>query len=142
MTVSKLDVDDVEARLCWFVVNIQSSILIVLAVNLRLGGTLNGQRQSSVASTLGVDEESVVDMSLALDKTVSGHLDSAGVTHLLGVDHDLEGAVGDVLPILLDTDQVLTHLPRCEANANVATGQLLEETLLNDAGGRLNVSLQ
>ncbi len=33
MTVSKLDIYDVEPRLCWFVVHIQCSIFVILALN-------------------------------------------------------------------------------------------------------------
>ena len=48
--VSKLDVDDVEAGLGRFVVDVKSSVFIVLAVNLCLGRSLNRERESAVAS--------------------------------------------------------------------------------------------
>ena len=102
MGVCKFDIDDVESWLRWLIINVQGSIVIVLAVYLCLGGTFNRQGEASIASRFCVDLESVVDMCLALNQTVSIDLDSCGVSNLLCVDHDLERRVGDVFALPLN----------------------------------------
>ena len=102
MGIRKFDVDNVESWLRRLVINIQGSIVIVLAVYLCLGWTFNRQGEASIAGRFCVDLESVVDMCLALNQTVSIDLDSCSVSHLLCVDHDLERRVGDVFALPLN----------------------------------------
>ena len=49
MLVSKLDVDDVVARLCRAVGHLACSILHILTVDIHLAGALDGQTETPVA---------------------------------------------------------------------------------------------
>ena len=141
MGVCKLDVDDVEARLGWFVVNIQGAILIVFTINLCFGGSFNGERQASISSRLGVNHEAVVDMSLPLHQTIPGHLDAAGIPHLLGIHNYLKWRVGYVFSTLLNGHQMFSNFSWSEGNANITPGKFLQEALFNNTRWALYVCL-
>ena len=81
-------------------------------------------------------------MRLSFIQCGSSNVDSAGIADVVGVDHDLERGVLDVLPVALDRHLVLTHFAGCERNAVVALRKLLEEAGLFNSGRGHDESLE
>jgi len=48
MFISELDVDDVNAGLCWLVCDAAGSILVVMALNVRLARAFDGEAQTTI----------------------------------------------------------------------------------------------
>ena len=63
-----------------------------------------------------VHHEAGVGERGALGEAVAVSSDSAGVADFRLDDHDGDGAVGDVPPVLQDADAVFTHLPGDEGD--------------------------
>ena len=142
VVVGKLEVHDVIARFGRAVRDVQSSIFVVLALDLGLAGTFDGQRETAVAGLAGVDVEGVVRVCFAFQKGLATDDNLLGIADFAFAHLDLEWRTLDVFAQSLDRDVMVSDLTGSERNAEIAVGKHFQEARLFQSGRRLDGGVQ
>lgn len=130
MVVRELEIHNIEARLGGSVGNLKDALSHVLALDVRLARTFQGQPKTAEAGLLRVHKKLIGHLCFRLLQGATGNLDFGRIPNLSFQHIDHERTARDVLLASTHIDKVLATFPWRERDAQIAIGQLLYDARL------------